>query len=81
MAIDAGLPKLIIYVSHGELANNPIVVGDLTMAISNGVCTYSSASTGTHTELAPLLASQQTDPLLTVQKAAEVARKSPGGAR
>ena len=77
MAIDAGLPKLIIYVDHGELANNPIVVGDLTMAISKGVCTYSSASTCTHTEPAPPLASQQTDLLLTVQKAAKVARLLP----
>ena len=50
MAIDAGQPRLIIYVNHGELANNPIVVGHLTMAISDDVCTYSSASTGTHTE-------------------------------
>ena len=75
MAIDAGPPRLIIYVDHGELANSPIVVGDLTSAISGGVGTYSSASTGTHTEPAPPQASQQTDPRLTMQKAADVAKR------
>ena len=75
MAIQLNLPRLIIYVDHGELASNLIVLGDLSMSTVDHVYTYSSVTPVIHTEPSPSLSANSTDSLQTVHKASQIARK------